>query len=154
MVEPREDEEAKARHVSEDAQDPGVLMEEVVETLKLLNYEKLFLSEKGFQPLSRAHFALPGGNPSEQFIYFTSLVSWLFQMNGSKASFNKYDDPSTVANNITVEMRKLGVDLDFPPGKLRAGHGEGPCLVLLALAKKALEAQKFRYKTPKFPDEG
>lgn len=50
-------------------------------------------------------------------------------------------------------MKKLGIDLDFPPGKLRGGHGEGPCLVLLALAKKALQAKKFKFGKPVFPKE-
>ncbi|CAG9321426.1 unnamed protein product [Blepharisma stoltei] len=150
MVEP---EESETPGQSSESLDAGVLMEEIVDTLKLINYEESFLSTKGFKPLTRAQFSLPGANPSEQFIYFTALASWLLQINGSQASFNKYDDPSTVANSIIVEMKKLGIDLDFPPGKLRGGHGEGPCLVLLALAKKALQAKKFKFGKPIFPKE-
>jgi len=134
--------------------DPGVLMEELIEILKLLDYEEKFLTTKGFRPLSKAQFSAAGANPSEQFLYFTALSSWLLQQNGSQASFNKYDDPATVANNILVEMKKLGVEIDFPPNKLRTGYGEGPCLVLLSLARKALQAKKFKFRKPVFPEEG
>lgn len=55
--------------------DPGVMMEEIADILKLLNYEELFLSTKGFKPLTRAQFSAASNNPSDQFQYFTSLVS-------------------------------------------------------------------------------
>lgn len=51
------------------------LMEELIESLKLLDYEDKFLATKGFKPLSRAQFAVPGHNPSDQFVYFTALAS-------------------------------------------------------------------------------
>ena len=51
-------------------------------------------------------------------------------------------------------MKKLGIELDFAPGKLKAGHGEGPCLVLYALAKRALKSKNVTFHRPVFPDEG
>jgi len=39
-------------------------MEEILEKLKLLNYEKDFLSIKGLKPLTRAYFAV-ALNPNE-----------------------------------------------------------------------------------------
>lgn len=72
MVEPTESETPSG---GSEALDAGVLMEEIVDTLKLINYEETFLATKGFKPLTRAQFSLPGANPSDQFIYFTSLAS-------------------------------------------------------------------------------
>ena len=148
MVEPGTEEEASSQY------DPTVLMEELIDHLKLLDYEDKFVATKGFKPLDRAQFSVAGRNPSEQFIYFTALASWLLSVNGSQASFNKYDDPSTVANSVIVELQKIGIQLNFPPNKLRAGHGEGPCLVLLSLAKAALKAKRFKFKKPVFPQDG
>lgn len=42
-----------------------MLMEEILERLKLLNYERNFFP-KGFSPLTRTFFALPSSNPAEQ----------------------------------------------------------------------------------------
>lgn len=55
----------------EEAEDPAVLMEELVELLKLLNYERGFLS-KGFKPMTRVQFSVQIPSQSEQFAYFTS----------------------------------------------------------------------------------
>lgn len=59
--------------------DPEVLMEDIIEYLKLLNYEGDFCSERGLKPLSRCYFAVKF-NPSDQFMYFVSLVSWLLTL--------------------------------------------------------------------------
>ena len=54
--------------------DPSILMEEILDILKVLNYEELFLATKGFKPLARGYF-ISAGNSSEQFQYFIGLVS-------------------------------------------------------------------------------
>jgi intraflagellar transport protein 57 len=149
MVEPEESEPS-----SKDLQnDPGVMMEEIVDILKVLNYEELFLATKGFRPLTRGHFVSAGNNSSDQFQYFTALVSWLLSVNGSTTGFNKYDDPSAVSNNIIVELSKLGIQIDVPPQKIRAGFGEAPCMILSALAKRALQAKKVKFSKPVFPKD-
>jgi estrogen-related receptor beta like 1 len=133
--------------------DPGVMMDEIIDSLKLLNYEELFLATKGFKPLTKGLFVGASSNSSEQFQYFTGLVSWLLGINGSSTGFNKYDDPSTVSNNIMAEMTKLGIEIDCPPQKIRAGFGEAPCMILLSLAKRALQVKKFKFGKPIFPKE-
>ena len=40
-----------------DVPDPFIMMEEILESLKLLDYENKFCKHKGFKPLSRVHFA-------------------------------------------------------------------------------------------------
>ena len=102
--------------------------------LKLLDYENKFCKQKGFKPISKAYFAQAHSNPSEQFINFISIVSWLlFLMNHQVTGWSKYDDPMTASQNIILELQKLGIDLDMPPNKLKSGFGEGVCQVLLAL---------------------
>ena len=146
MVEPEES-------TNTSQHDPGVMMEEIIDILKLLNYEDSFLATKGFRPLTQGYFANAGNNSSEQFQYFTALVSWLLSANGSSAGFNKYDDPSSVANSIIVEMTKIGVQIDYAPQKIRSGFGEAPCAILLQLARKALQSKKFKFGKPIFPKE-
>lgn len=65
----------------EDYSDAIVLMDDVLEILKVLDYENKFCKNKGFKPISNVHFAVASSNPSEQFIYFVSLVSWLLSVN-------------------------------------------------------------------------
>lgn len=150
-----DEEETKVpRSAADEEDDPSVLMEEIVESLKLLNYETSFLANKGFKPLNRTQFVVPASNPGDQFIYFTSLVAWLLTLNGSSTSFGKYDDATTVASNIVVELKRLNIELDFAPGKLKAGHGFAPCSVILALAKRALKNSGFKFPKPKYPEEG
>ena len=149
MVEPEETENTNSQLQN----DPGVMMEEIVDILKLLNYEELFLATKGFRPLTRGYFVAASGNSSEQFQYFTALASWLLGINGSSTGFNKYDDPSTVSNNIIVELTKLGIQIDYPPQKIRAGFGEAPSMIILALARRALQVKKIRFGKPIFPKE-
>jgi len=63
--------------VEQQQEDCTALMEEILEKLKLLNYEKEFLAQKGLKPLNRAYFAI-ATNSNEQFNYFKTLVKWLF----------------------------------------------------------------------------
>ena len=58
--------------------DPQLMMEEVLDMLKLLDYENKFCKNKGFKPVSKCHFSTPSSNPSEQFILFVSLGFYSF----------------------------------------------------------------------------
>jgi len=42
----------------------------------------------------------------------------------SASEITKYDDPMTVSSNILTELKKLGIEADFPPIKLKSGSGE------------------------------
>lgn len=87
------------------AQDPVIMMEQILDMLKLLDYEPKFCKQKGFKPLSKVYFAVASSNPSEQFINFVSLVSWLLFINNHQTSgWNKYDDPMTASQNIVIEL--------------------------------------------------
>jgi len=61
-------------------------------------------------------------------------------MNGlNTQSWSKYDDPTSASNNILIESKKLGCEVDCPPSKLKSGWGEGPCLLLNKLLDKTLK---------------
>ena len=127
-------------------------MEELVEKLKLLNYEKDFCRRKKpyWTPLTRTYFTVPPPqgakyNSNEQFFYFTSLVAWLLHMSG-RTGFKapaQYDDPNASCNAIVIEMKDLGVGAaQAVQGKLRAGYGESVLQVLTIAADAALKRKK------------
>jgi estrogen-related receptor beta like 1 len=134
--------------------DPNLQMEEILDMLKLLDYENKFCKTKGFKPLTKQYFSQQHPNPSEQFINFISLVSWLLSINNHQVTgWNKYDDPMTASQNVVLELKKLGISLDMPPNKLKAGFGDGVCTVLASLCQISLQ-NKFRFKKCQILDEG
>ena len=52
------------------------------------------------------------------------------------------------------ELKRLGLDLNVAPTKLKQGYGEGPCQVLIALGRNALKVKRFAYRRPQFEAEG
>ena len=76
-----------------------VLMDEIVEKLKLLDYEEKF------PPISRSYFAEPYKlNPTEQFHTFIKLYSWLtMEKLGLKIlPIEIYDDPNTITTTLSM----------------------------------------------------
>jgi hypothetical protein len=94
-------------------------------------------------------------NPSEQFNYFKNLVKWLLQINDVQGNdFSKYDDPMTVSTNIQTECKKIGIQCDYPPLKLRSGSGEEVLTLLNQLTQKALKKTNFTFKKPELEQIG
>lgn len=74
--------------------------DDLLEKLKLLNYEKHLLKEFKLKPLSRFYF-VKATNPGEQFYMFTLICWWLCKKLGKDMERpQEYDDPNTVAANI------------------------------------------------------
>lgn len=133
----------------------SLMSDQIVEKLKLLDYENLFTKVKGHHPLTKTYFVTKSPNAGEQNVYFIALSSWLVNLCGGKISGDKkYDDPVTMANNLLTEMKNIGIDCSVPPNQLRAGYGVPICTVLLLLVNKALEKKGFAFKRPKFDDQG
>jgi estrogen-related receptor beta like 1 len=134
-------------------EDPVLMMDMIVDHLQLLDYENKFCKQKGFKPVARTFFALPASNASEQFIHFISLVSWLLSINNHQVQgWNKYDDPMTASQNVVLELKNLGIQLNMPPGKLKSGHGEEVCTVLLRLTEMSLK-NKFKFRKFQIKDD-
>ncbi|XP_035986802.1 intraflagellar transport protein 57 homolog isoform X1 [Fundulus heteroclitus] len=153
----------EGRRGEEEDRGPGaahrgfVLMEELVEKLKLLNYEEEVLVKHNMKSLSRHYFVSSpylASNPGEQFYMFTIIAAWLINVAGRPFTEpQEYDEPNATVSNILAELRALGVQVDFPPSRLKSGSGEHVCLVLDHLAEEALKRRGFTFTRPKYPAE-
>ena len=105
-----------------------LVMEEILEKLKMLDYEEHF---KSFRPLTHTYFAMPSANPNEQFYYFTSLVSWLLSLLGQEwKAPSQLDDPNSAVASLYAMLQQLGAPTNFGAMKLKSGCGEAACSVL------------------------
>nr|CAG4652033.1 EOG090X0ADS [Triops cancriformis] len=144
---------------SAEASGPGaffmqyVVMEDLLDKLKLLNYGREFLKDLKMKSINRHYFAIPT-NPGEQFYMFAALASWLIRKIGK--SFEtplESDDPNSTIATILDHVRKMGVTIDFSPGKLKQGYGEHVIFVLDRLADEALKTSNFSWNKPIIPKE-
>ncbi|KAM8976045.1 intraflagellar transport protein 57 homolog [Pelodytes ibericus] len=148
-----------SRRVEEDDRGPGsafqmiLLMEDLLDKLKLLNYEEEVLMKHNMKPVSRHYFALPT-NPGEQFYMFSTLAAWLINKAGHHLQQpQEYDDPNATISKILSELRSFGIPADFPPSKLKSGYGEQVCYVLDCLTEEVLKNIGFTWKRPTYPSE-
>eukprot|EP00095_Tigriopus_kingsejongensis_P002763 maker-scaffold845_size89356-snap-gene-0.15 protein:Tk02763 transcript:maker-scaffold845_size89356-snap-gene-0.15-mRNA-1 annotation:"intraflagellar transport protein 57 homolog" len=132
---------------------PFVVMEDLLDKLKLLNYEEEFVKELRMRPLSRHYFVLQT-NPGEQFYLFTSLAAWLIQKSGTPFDQpQEFDDPNSTISNILDAVRRHGVAIDFAPSKLKQGFGEPAIFILDRLSDEALRSTRFQWGKPIPPTE-
>ncbi|KAI8767462.1 intraflagellar transport protein 57 isoform X1 [Biomphalaria glabrata] len=132
---------------------PFVIMEELLDKLRLLEYEKEFSKKMNLKPVNRHYFAIQT-NPGEQFYMFTSLAAWLLNKAGRPFDQpQEYDDPNATISSILDEVRKFGHPIDFPPSKLKPGWGEHCIYILDRLADEALKSIGFSWKRPQYPEE-
>ena len=90
---------------------PFVVMEDLLDKLKLLNYEEEFVKDLRMRPLNRHYFVIQT-NPGEQFYLFTSLAAWLIRKTGRNFDPpQEFDDPNTVITNILENVRQMGVSI-------------------------------------------
>lgn len=95
-------------HVSNEAEigGPGrafahfTAMEDLLDKLKVLNYDAEFVKNMKMKPLNRYYFAIQT-NPGEQFYLFTSLAAWLINKCGKVLEQpQEYDDPNSTISII------------------------------------------------------
>ncbi|XP_049930458.1 intraflagellar transport protein 57 homolog isoform X1 [Epinephelus moara] len=151
------------RRGDEDDRGPGavhqvfVVMECLLEKLKVLNYEEEVLAKHNMKNLSRHYFVSSpylAFNSGEQFYMFTIIAAWLINEAGRPFTEpQEYDEPNATVSNILAELRAFGVKVDFPPSKLKSGSGEYVCFVLDRLAEEALRRRGFSFKRPNYPTE-
>lgn len=127
---------------------PFILMESLLDKLKLLNHDKEFIRDLKMKPLNRHYFVIPT-NPGEQFFMFTSLAAWLIRKTGGKFEQpQEFDDPNAAIASILDFVRKIGMTVDFPPNRLKPGCGQHVVMVLDKLADEALKASNFKWRKP------
>uniref|UniRef100_A0A1B6D1U8 Intraflagellar transport protein 57 homolog n=1 Tax=Clastoptera arizonana TaxID=38151 RepID=A0A1B6D1U8_9HEMI len=132
---------------------PFIMMNELLDKLKILNYDDEFSKSLKMRPLNRFYFSLQT-NPGEQFFMFTSLAAWLVRKIGLKFEQpQEYDDPNSTIASILDATRDLGIVVDFPPNKLKQGSGKFAVYILNCLADKAMDHVKWTWKKPQPPIE-
>jgi estrogen-related receptor beta like 1 len=108
---------------------PFLLMEEILERLKMLNYEREMPGS--FKPLTHTYFAIASGNPTEQFHYFCAICAWLMAMQRiSWKPPSQMDDPNSAVSALFSQLQQIGAPTNYPPQKLKQGFGEHCCAVL------------------------
>ncbi|CAG0895885.1 unnamed protein product [Cyprideis torosa] len=134
---------------------PFVVMDDLLDKLKLLNYDVEFQQEVKMKPLNRHYFAIQS-NPGEQFYLFSVLASWLVRKTGKNfATPLEYDDPNSTIADIIDHARSMGISVDFPPSRLKQGCGEQVIYLLDRLADEALKVNTFSWERPLIlPEEG
>ncbi|XP_062843845.1 intraflagellar transport protein 57 homolog [Trichomycterus rosablanca] len=147
----------------EDERGPGaqyqmfVVMEDLLDKLKLLDYEEHVLVKHNMKPLSRHYFVSSPyivNNSGEQFYMFSVIAAWLITLCGRPFETpQEHDDPNATVSSILSNLRALGGVVDFPPSKLKSGSGEHVCYVLDRLAEEALKSEEFVWKRPVYPTE-
>ena len=146
----------KRREVKKSGAMPEVMMEEILEKLKHLNYVDELCRKKAFRPFSRILFAQKGENQSTQFAKFLKTVVWLMSKSGRSFEIDKFDDPNTSVVKVMLELKEMGFEMDVAANKLKQPYGDAVCLVLQFLTDKALEHQGFAWEQsykPEYPDE-
>ncbi|MFT7813774.1 intraflagellar transport protein 57 homolog [Arapaima gigas] len=153
----------EGRRVEDEERGPGalyhmfVVMEDLLDKLKLLDYETEVLDKHNMKALSRHYFASSAyvpSNPGEQFYTFSILAAWLINKTGRAFEQpQEYDDPNATVSRILAELRAMGGQVDFPPSKLKSGSGEHVCYVLDRLAEEALKKKGFTWMKPSYPTE-
>lgn len=113
-----------------------LMMDEILEKLKMLDYEGQFQS---FRPLSHTYFAMASANPNEQFFYFMSLCSWLMGLLGQEWHVpSQMNDPNSSAASLYAKLQEVGAPTNFGGWqKLKQGHGEPCCTILQWLLQQA-----------------
>jgi len=121
--------------------DEFVLMQQVYDNLQFLNYEV------EFDPISRKlpfltpyYFAIQGKSSLEQFTYFSSLCIWMMKQyfDNPIEIPSDYDVPTTVADNLIINLPSVGFKINFAPTKLVPGYGLPICTILEGLTRKTI----------------
>jgi len=138
--------------------DPFLIMDDIHEKLRLLDYELYFCREFKKPPLTRIYFAHDVGRPLEQLHYFYDLAYWLMNLSkigkGSPAKptleFSYQEDPTRIANQLLADIKKCGIRIpeQLTNAQIKEGHGEGVCYIINDLLNRELIRQDFKFGLP------
>lgn len=115
--------------------------DDLMEKLKLLDYETQLLRPMNQKPLHRHYFA-QSQNAGEQFFVFQSICAWLVRRIGRDFEQpQEFHDPSQTMAQLIRHLHELNISTDFPSSTLMSGAGLVCVHVLDALATQALGVQ-------------
>lgn len=127
--------------------------DDLIEKLKLLNYENLLLKQMKMKPLSKFYFN-KSKNSGEQFFLFTSICAWLIRETGkSFEQPQEFDDPNVVISKIIRSLNDMDIATDFQSNKLISGAGPICVYVLDSLATKVLKVSTVPIQKPQIKVE-
>lgn len=127
--------------------------DDLIEKLKLLNYENLLLKEMKMKPLSKFYFNKVR-NSGEQFFLFVSICAWLVRETGkSFEQPQEFDDPNVVISKIIKCLNDMDIATDFQSNKLISGAGPICVYVLDSLASKVLKLSTVQVNKPQIKVE-
>ncbi|XP_055704834.1 intraflagellar transport protein 57 homolog [Phlebotomus papatasi] len=128
-------------------------VDDLMDKLKLLNYDRLLVRELKIKPPNRMYFA-KSTNPGEQFFMFTSICAWLMRKLGHQFDQpQEFDDPSATIAKIIKILQEMDIHTDFPSNKLIQGAGPICVFILDSLATQALKVAKINLKRPETVQE-
>lgn len=127
--------------------------DDLIEKLKLLNFENLLLKQMKMKPLNKYYFNRVR-NSGEQFYLFVSTCAWLIRETGK--SFEppqEYDDPNVIISKIIKSLNDMDIATDFQSNKLISGAGPICVYVLDSLATKVLKLSTVQMQKPQIKFE-
>ena len=155
--------------------DPFIIMDDIIEKLRLLNYEINFCKKFHNEPITKFYFACniygydfnyENNNQMEnfpvQFAYFYDLCNWLMfiinnnisinNLNDNKIEFKRYDKTLKLNEQLNELVQKLHNNKIkvVVNNRFKYGYGDSVCSVITQLCDKYLMNQNYIFKTPKF----
>lgn len=122
--------------------------DDLIEKLKLLNYESLLLKQMKMKPLNKFYF-IKAKNSGEQFFLFVSICAWLIRETGkSFEQPQEYEDPNVVISKIIKFLNDIDIATDFQSNKLISGAGPICVYVLDCLATKVMKISTTQIQKP------
>lgn len=128
----------------------------VAERLKLLNYETEFVSLDDSLKAVPRHYFVKSTNVGEQFHIFSSLCVWLIRKAGIAADMEmpqEFNDPNATIAQVLDAIKTRGIEVDFPPNKLKSGSGPQCVSVLFTLTGLALGQIGFQFGVLRLVEE-
>ena len=145
--------------------DISLVMDDIQEKLKLLDYENQFCKIYKHPPVSHIYFS-HHINPQDQLSYFYDLVYWLMSLNKQKTpnmrpftpfvSSSHLGDSEEVAKHILADVRNFGIKAaeTITPITIKLGHGEGVCVIINDLLNRELVRQDYKFQMPVVSENG
>lgn len=145
--------------------DISLVMDDIQEKLKLLDYENMFCKMYKHPPVSHVYFS-HHINPADQLSYFYDLVYWLMSLNKLKSpnlrpftpfvSSSHIGDPEEVVKQILADVKNFGIKVaeSIAPISLKSGYGEGVCVIINDLLNRELVREDYKFCMPIILENG
>ncbi|CEM19672.1 unnamed protein product [Vitrella brassicaformis CCMP3155] len=146
---------------------PLLVMDDIVDKLMMLDYQRLFAAPRGYPPLHRAFFAQapPPGQRVDAFQYHYDLLMWLFSLQSDPTASDRPPTrtggqrPSSLSppvsreealGRLRDELSRRGISMASVGSlsQLSSGYGEQACLVLNEVINQELLRRDFHFSPP------